>query len=124
MRKQYGIAQLSDLLPNGYYIVGDSEGWVGLATKELVEDQGDSLWQGGPNVHKIPLVSGGYCKLAIPTGEMMGDQMQIMEVETIEVQKYIIECRWMIRCGYSARANTWVVLDTPIIDMNQRRPYA
>ena len=112
----YSFAVLSELLPNYCYIVGDDEGRLGLITEECWKDIADTLPK-GPKVIKAPLACGGYFKLFIPV-ESQGPLQLTFEEVVVELQKCVIENRWMIRCAFSKRANTWVVLDWPVKDMD------
>ena len=115
------LAILSELLPNYTYIFGNDEGKLGTITKECLDDCRDWLCKRAPRVVRAPLACGGYFKLLIPV-EPWEDQRVAFSVEETQLQKYIIGGRWVIRCVFSERANTWVVLDHPVRDL--KKPYA
>ena len=119
---KYSIVLLSDLLANYCYIFGDNEGHVGRISEEYVKDAAMQwLFENAPKLVKAPLSCGGYFKVFIPVEGPPGRDS--FEIEVVELRKAIIENRWIIRCVYSERANTWVVLDTPIIDIEWRRKW-
>lgn len=39
------------------------------------------------------------------------------EMENIPIQKYIIEDRWLVRCGFGPRSKMWVIRSTKPIDL-------
>ena len=127
---KYGMVLLSDLLDPGCYIFGDNRGQVGLISEELVEDAGASIerFKNAPKVIRAPVICGGYFKMFCPREDLTTYLDDIpakatFEIETVELNKYIIENRWIIRCGYNEKANTWVVLKGSIIDIEWRRKW-